>query len=90
MTADHAGTPGGADAEVKRDIPAPEFHDFTLHQPRLIGTMHIMANLACTSLITFIDMQKVQIGITVSKSGLASTTMLRHPLIVALETQGIL
>lgn len=89
MTADNASPAALGHLEKNRNRPSTEVRCGTPHQAFLIGTVHVVANHAGTPFFPLIDMDFVQITVTVAKVGQPGATVFDEPLRVAAKTEGI-
>lgn len=89
MTADDAGATIFRHLQVDRYGPFTKTGRERTNEALLFGSMDVMADPTGTSLIALVDMQFMQITITITEIGLRSTRVFGKPLGVAAETEGV-
>lgn len=89
MTADDAGATALRHLQIDRDIPFTEIRRTRTDEAFLVGAMDAVTDPAGATLITLVDMQFVEIAITVAEVGLRGAREFGKPLGVAAKAEGI-
>lgn len=89
MAADDTGATSLRHLQIDRDIPFTEIRRTRTDEVFLVSAMDAVTDLAGAALITLVNMQFVEIAITVVKFGQRRARILGKPFGVAAETEGI-
>ena len=88
MAANGAGSAVIGSFHIDRNFPAAETGYFTFYQFPLIGTMYSVTGLANPPFGRLIDMQKVQVAVTVAEAGqFRGSFVFKRPAVMTHETE---